>query len=101
MKVTKRNLWHMGLFLLLTLGIYAIYWLVVTKIELNRLGAKIPTAWLIIIPFANIYFFYKFAEGFSATVLKNKSQAVAYFLLLLLLFPIGELVYQHQINQVA
>ena len=101
MNVTKRNLWHMAFFMLITLGIYSIYWLVSTKLELNRLGAKIPTAWLIIIPFANIYFFYKFAEGFCTVILNNKSQTVAYFLLLLLTFPIGEFIFQHQMNEVV
>lgn len=100
MKLTHRNLWQMALLMLVTLGIYSIYWLVVTKQELNRANTQIPTAWLLIIPFANIYFFYKFSEGFCTKVLGNKSQTVAYFLLLVLLFPIGEFVLQHQMNEV-
>ncbi len=38
-----------------TFGIYGLVWLVKTKNEMNSLGAKIPTAWLLIIPFVNLY----------------------------------------------
>ena len=48
----------------LALSIYMIYWLVQTKRELQALGADdIPTTWLYIIPIANIYYIYKYAEG--------------------------------------
>ena len=46
-----------------TCGIYYIYWLVSTKREMNRLGAEIPTSWLIIIPFVNIYWFWCWSQG--------------------------------------
>lgn len=47
----------------ITLGIYALYWLVKTKGELNAKGAQIPTAWLIIIPLVNIWWMWKYFEG--------------------------------------
>ena len=48
----------------LLLYIYMIYWLVQTKRELQALGADdIPTTWLYIVPLANIYYIYKYAEG--------------------------------------
>lgn len=99
MKLTTRNLWTMALLMLVTLGLYTIYWLVVTKLELNRAGAQIPSAWLFIIPLVNIYFLFKFAEGFCEVVLKNKEYAVGYFVLILLTFPIAELIYQFKINE--
>ncbi|MEX0940218.1 MAG: DUF4234 domain-containing protein [Candidatus Babeliales bacterium] len=99
--MTSRNLWQMIILILITLGIYPIYWLVATKIELNKLGAQIPTAWLLIIPFVNLYFLYKFAEAFAIYVLKDKTQIAAYFLLITLLWPIGEIIYQDQINKKA
>lgn len=49
---------------ILTAGIYTIFWAVELKQDLNRLGANIPTAWLMIIPFANIYFWYQFIDGY-------------------------------------
>jgi cbb3-type cytochrome oxidase subunit 3 len=90
-----------GLMILLqffTCGIYLIYWLVATKKELNRNNAQIPSAWLLIIPFANIYFIYCFAQGFAKVILKDSNQAAAYFVLLLFLLPIAALICQSNIN---
>lgn len=101
MELTKRNIVGMIPLLLLTFGIYLIYWTVVTKNELNRLGAQIPTAWLFIIPFANIYFLYKFAQGFTIVVFKDDSQTIAYFLLFLFFMPLAPIFYQIQINKVS
>ena len=45
-------------------SIYTIYWLEQTKRELQARGAdEIPTTWLYIVPIANIYYIYKYAEG--------------------------------------
>lgn len=99
MNLTQRSIGTMILLMIVTLGIYILYWLAVTKKELNQLGAQIPTAWLIIIPFANIYFLYAFAKGFATTIIKDSNQSVAYFLLLIFLLPIGELICQSNINE--
>ena len=48
---------------LVTFGIYNLYWHVSTKGELNERGASIPTAWLLIIPIANLFWLYKYYEG--------------------------------------
>ena len=98
MKLQYRNLWGIIGLAFVTLGIYAVYWIVTTKCELNESGAKIPTAWLLIIPLVQIYFFYKFAEGYCAVMFKDQSQTVAYFLLIMLIFPIGALIMQSKIN---
>ncbi|MEM5835242.1 MAG: DUF4234 domain-containing protein [Candidatus Aenigmatarchaeota archaeon] len=73
MPIEKRNIVLIYLLGIVTLGIYFIYWLWKTKNELNELGAEIPTAWLIIIPFANIYWLYKYSEGFAKVTKKRKS----------------------------
>ncbi|MDE3059103.1 MAG: DUF4234 domain-containing protein, partial [Bacteroidota bacterium] len=39
----------------ITLGIYSIVWYVSTKTEMKQRGADIPTAWLLIIPIADLY----------------------------------------------
>ena len=44
---------------IVTLGIYPIIWHVRTKNEMNATGADIPTAWLLIVPIANIYWLWK------------------------------------------
>ncbi len=93
-----RDLVVMAILLLCTFGFYFIYWAVSTKNELNRMGAHIPTGWLIIIPFANFYFWYKYAQAFGQYILKNDQAVVSYFLLLVLLPPVGMLIVQSHYN---
>lgn len=46
----NRNPLLVFLLSILTGGIYSWYWLVKTKGEMNKLGEKIPTAWIWLIP---------------------------------------------------
>lgn len=85
---------------IITLGIYSIYWLVKTKGELNAGGAKIPTAWLIIIPFVNIWWMWKYAEGVEL-VAKEKMSGIVAFILLWLLGAIGMAIIQNTYNGLA
>ena len=85
---------------IITLGIYGLFWYVVTKNEMNTKGAQIPTAWLIIIPFVNIWWYWKFSEGVELVTNKGMGAAVA-FLLLWLLGTIGEAIIQNELNKVA
>ncbi len=82
-----------------TLGIYYIVWLVKTKGEMVRLGADIPSCWLIIIPIVNIYWTWKFCGGVSHVTNGTNSQAVN-FLLLWLLSIIGVAIIQDSLNKV-
>ena len=82
-----------------TFGIYALYWLVRTKTELNAAGAQIPTAILLIIPIANLYWLWKFGEGVDYLTDRRMSTGVA-FLLVLFLDIIGSAIIQSQLNQV-
>lgn len=84
---------------LITLGIYAIVWYVATKREMNRLGARVPTAWLIIIPIINIYWMWKFCEGVGQVTKEGMSGPVA-FLLLFFLSVIGMAIVQSSLNRV-
>lgn len=85
---------------LITVGIYAFVWHVKTKGELNRLGAKIPTAWLLIVPFANLYWIWKYAEGVE-TVSGGKISAVMALLLLLILSIVGLAILQSMYNDLT
>lgn len=76
----QRSIVGVVLFPLLTLGIYGLYWLVSTKKELNENGADVPTAWLIIIPLANIYWLWKYYEG-AEKVTQGKVSGVLMFVL--------------------
>ena len=80
-----------------TFGLYAIYWLVKTKEEINSMGGEIPTAWLLLIfP----YFYYKYAEAF-AKVVKKDEKGIMYFLLLMFLSPVGMFIVQTELNKYA
>lgn len=76
--VKQRNIFLVYFFSIITIGIYYIYWLVKTKEELNQLGAEIPTAWLTIIPIANIYWLFQYASGYSKV--KKEDNGVLWFL---------------------
>ena len=80
---TKVELLHVFLLSIVTLGFYGVYWSVITKRELNRAGAHVPNAILMIIPFANIYFWYRYAQGYASIVKKTNrgTETFAYFLL--------------------
>lgn len=85
---------------IITLGIYALVWLVITKNEMNAKGATIPTAWLIIIPLVNYYWLWKFCEGIELVTNKGMTAPVA-FLLVFFLSVIGMAIIQYELNKVA
>lgn len=98
-----RNLVVTFLLTIFTLGIYFIYWSKVTKDELNELGGKIPTAFLVIIPGANIYFWYKYSQAFVKYVLKskNESDVLAYCIVSSFITPASILIMQSHYNNLA
>jgi hypothetical protein len=79
----NRSVVGVVLFPFITLGIYSLYWLVSTKGELNAKGAKIPTAWLLIIPLVSIYWLWKYYEG-AEQVTRGKVSGVLMFIINLL-----------------
>ncbi len=85
---------------IITFGIYAIVWTVKTKNEINSLGARIPTAWLLIIPIANLYFWYKYCEGFSTQV-KKDNNTILWFLLFIVICPVAMILVQIDLNKLA
>ena len=96
----KRNPLLVFFLSIVTLGIYALVWYVKTKREMNTKGAQIPTAWLIIIPIANLYWLWKFSEGVEMVTNKEMSAGVT-FLLVFLLCVIGMAIVQSSLNKVA
>ncbi len=85
---------------LITFGLYSLYWNVVTKGEMNKAGANIPTAWLILIPFVNIWWLWKHSEGVGH-VTEEKMSGVLAFILQFLLGFIGQAVIQSSLNKVG
>ena len=98
--VKHRNIFLVYLFSIITFGIYALYWMVSTKNEMNSLGAKIPTAWLIIVPIANIYWMYKYCEGFAENV-KKDNNTVLWFILYILVGIVMPAIVQSELNKLA
>ena len=99
-EIKRRNPALVIIFTIITFGIYGIYWFVKTKNEINSLGAEIPTAWLLIIPIANLYWEYKYAEGFSKYV-KKDDNAILWFLLLLFVAPVAMIIFQVELNKLV
>jgi len=84
----------------ITFGFYALYWEVATKNEMNKLGADIPTAWLLIVPFVNYYWLWKYSVGVEK-VTNGKMSAALAFVILFLLGTIGAAIIQSTFNSSA
>jgi hypothetical protein len=67
---------------------------------MNSSGADIPTAWLLVIPFAGFWWEWKFGEGVDRVTHGRMSAGVA-FLLLFFLGNIGAMIIQSELNKVA
>ena len=84
----------------ITFGFYGLYWFVKTKGEMVEMGADIPTAFLIIIPIANIFWYWKYSKGVEQ-VSGGQTSGVLVFLLLLFILPIGQYMAQAELNKHA
>jgi len=101
MTIKKRDIVLVYLYGILTLGIYFIYWEISTKNEVNsEFKTDIPTGWLIIIPFANIYWLYKYTEAF-VTKVKGDDDTALWFLVFLLAGVIMPWMVQSELNKLA
>ena len=98
--MTNRNPVLVILFSILSCGIYAIYWMVKTKVEMNNRGAKIPTAWLIIVPIANWYWMYKWSEGVQI-VTNGQQNAILLFVLYIIFSPATMFIAQDAFNKLG
>lgn len=83
----KRSLLQTTLLTFCTLGFYFIYWLVVTKRELNRTGGHVPSAIYMLVPFFNIYFLYRYAQNYAAIIKKDRSSTEVFLYFLIILAP--------------
>ena len=99
--VKQRNPALVAILGLITFGIYALYWLYSTKKELVEKGAQIPTFILIIIPIANIYWLYKYSVGAAQVLRKKDNTGLVWFILFLIIFPVGMYLVQKELNTLA
>ena len=84
---------------LVTFSIYFLYWLVKTKGEMNERGAGIPTAWLLIIPFVNIWWYWKYCQGVEHTTGGKLNGLLAFLGFMILSFIMAAIV-QDSFNHV-
>jgi len=96
----KRSPITVALLTIVTLGIYGIIWYVKTKREMNKLGADIPTVWLIIIPIVGLYWLWKYSEGVEK-VTNGKLSAILCFILMYLVGFVGIAVVQDSFNKIG
>ncbi len=94
----KRNPLAVFFLPVITFGIYYFVRFVKVKEEMKFQGASIPTAWFLIIPFANLYFVWKFGQGVEMVTKKHMS-AIACFLWIFLFSTIGMAITQSKINR--
>ncbi len=99
-KPKYRNIVLVYVLTIITLGLYFLYWLVSTKNEINALGADIPTAWLLIIPIANLYWIFRYCEGFSNYVRKDDSP-ILWFLVFAIAGIVMPAIVQSELNGIA
>ncbi len=83
---------------LVTLGIYAIVWMVSTKNEMNQKGAGIPTAWLALVPIVGFWWTWRYCAGVEQVTDGKTSQVMA-FVVLALLGVIGMAIVQDAFNK--
>ena len=96
--IKHRNLFLIYLFGFITLGIYFLYWAVSTKRDINSKGGNIPTSWLLIVPIANLYWLYKYCEGF-AEVVKKDNNGLLWFVVTILAGIIIAAGFQSELNK--
>lgn len=98
MNIQRRDLFKMALLTLVTFGFYYIYWTFKTKDMLVSFGGDIPTAILSLLPFINIYFWYKYSLAFAKYVGKT-DKYLKYFVLNVFLPVISMFILQDEINK--
>lgn len=94
----QRSIVKLILLSVLTLGIYALVWMVSTKDEMNQRGADIPTAWLAIVPLVGFWWTWKYCGGVERVTGGKTSQVMA-FVLLAALGVIGMAIIQDGFNK--
>jgi hypothetical protein len=67
---------------------------------MNAQGAEIPTAWLLLVPFVNYYWYWKYSQG-AEHVTNGKLSAPLTFIMLLFISVIGMAVVQSELNKVS
>ncbi|NPE07362.1 MAG: DUF4234 domain-containing protein [Asgard group archaeon] len=86
-------------FMIISCGLYMLYWLYETSKELTELGAELPTIWFIFIPGVNIYYIYKYTEEWHRIVKYKEQEAMIVFLLCFVYY--GYFIIQTELNKLV
>lgn len=103
--IKRRNPFLVLVFSFITLGVYAIYWLVSTTNELKRTTKSAPNPWLLLlglIPLVNIiamfYYYWMYCKAMNE--LTDFSTGVL-FILFIFVGPVGMIITQVELNKKA
>jgi magnesium-transporting ATPase (P-type) len=105
MQVKKRNMLAQVFLMIITLGIYAIYWFYQTATEMKGLAndpAASPGLWtvLLFIPIANIFSIYKYSELYEKASSDQMNKWIV-FLLYIVFSPAVWFIVQTELNKRA
>ena len=102
--IKYRNMWVRVLYLILTLGIYSIYWFYVTLRELEVGNGKERSGWLwavlYIVPFVNLIAYWRHSFEYAEFV-EEKYPGIAIFILWIVFSPVVWFLVQSDLNKAA
>ena len=102
--IKRRNMVAQVVLVIVTLGIYAIYWFHVTLNELHRANGKRDGAglWtlLLFVPFGSLFSYWHYSFEYADFV-SQKYPGIAVFLLWLVFSPVVWFLVQNDLNQAA
>ena len=102
--IKRRNMWVQVLLMVVTLGIYSIYWFYVTASEMlnytRREGRAGLWTLLLFIPFVNLYSYWKHSQLVEATT-GSRYSSILIFVLWLFFSPAVWAITQIELNRLA
>ena len=102
--IKYRNMWLQVLFYVLTLGIYGIYWYMVSLQEMQRANGKGASGclwtFLLFVPIVSLLSYWRHASEYSQFV-DDKYPAIIVFLLWIIFSPIVWFLVQSDLNRAA
>lgn len=98
--VKERNPIMVIIYSMITCGIYSLYWAIQTKNEINEKGGEIPTGWLLIVPFANLYWFWRYVEDWHK-VTKPEQDLIMVVLVFFVFSPLAIYWIQTELNKLV
>ena len=98
--MTKRSPVMVLVLCMVTCAIYELIWTMSTRNEMVERGADIPGNVFMFIPFANVWYVWKWSQGVEH-VTKGAMSGTMAFLVGVFLGPIGAMMIQGKFNEVA